>query len=66
MARYRLYHLEDFRLTGSDEIEAANDGEAAAIASRQAAMGTVELWCGARRVRTIDPAAAKALPAGHQ
>jgi hypothetical protein len=57
MARYRLYHLQDFRLTGSDEIEAGDDREAAAIARARATEATVELWCGPRRVRTIPPPA---------
>ena len=56
MARYRLYHLQDFRLAGLDEIEAADDGEAAALARARGGPGVIEIWCGNRRVRTVAAA----------
>ena len=57
MTRYRLYHLADFELAGSDEIEAEDDRSAAVIARGRTGTGWVELWCGPRRVRTILPPA---------
>ena len=56
--RYRLYHLQDYRLTGADEVEAADDAEATILARQRTSVGTTEVWRGSRRVRTIGPALA--------
>jgi hypothetical protein len=58
MARYRLYHLQGHRLAAADEIEAADDAEAASLARERARFDVTEVWRGDRRVRTILPPAA--------
>ncbi|HEV2818605.1 MAG TPA: hypothetical protein VGW40_15455 [Allosphingosinicella sp.] len=58
MARYRLYHLENNRLIGRDEIEAADDAEAVRLAKERAEAGVIEVWSGNRRVRTVAARAA--------
>jgi hypothetical protein len=56
MARYHLYFLRDNKLVGSDQIEAADDREAARIARDRGDGQVVEVWNGHRRVRTVAPA----------
>jgi hypothetical protein len=55
MSSYRLYYLQAAMFAGSDEIEAANDFEAARIARGREPKQTVEIWQGERRVRTLLP-----------
>ena len=54
---YHLYRLQGFRLTGADDLEAADDGEAARLARVRAGSDAAELWRGNRRIRTIPPLA---------
>jgi len=57
MARYRLYFLRDNRLTGADQIEAADDGDAARIAMEKGGgQQRVEIWDAHRRVNVVAPA----------
>lgn len=55
MALCRLYQLENSRLAGSDEVEAADDDAAAALAAARPGPGLIEIWHGHRRVRTVAP-----------
>jgi len=56
MASYRLYFLQAAELIGSDEIEAPDDVQAAAIARSRSCGRIVEVWRGSRKVRTLGPA----------
>ena len=53
--RYRLYHLQGHRLAGADDLEAADDAEAASLARDRVKFDVTELWSGDRRVRTLFP-----------
>jgi len=54
MAIYRLYSLRGTMLVGSEEVPANGDSEAMSIARERTTEGiVVEIWCGARRVRTV-------------
>lgn len=58
MGYYRLYVLSapDGRFVGFEEIEAQDDVEALRRAERFAGDRPLELWCGARKVRSIPAA----------
>jgi hypothetical protein len=56
MANYHLYYLRNGMLIGSDDIEAASDGEAARIAEAQGRGDLVEIWNASSRVRIVKPA----------
>ena len=61
MGYYRLYLLDGpkGRFVGFEEIEAADDVEAARIAEALPGSQARELWCGKRKVKTFaakDPA----------
>jgi hypothetical protein len=53
MSSYRLYFLQAAMLSGSGEIEAPSDVEAARLARSLEPTRTVEIWQGERRVRTL-------------
>jgi hypothetical protein len=55
---YRLYMLSapNGRFVGFEEIEAPDDGEALRRAETFAGDRPLELWCGARKVRSIPAA----------
>lgn len=55
MARYHLYFLRQGMLVGSDAIDAADDREAARLASSRSDGRTVEVWNASQRVRIISP-----------
>ena len=58
MAVYRLYYIQDARLTGTDEIEASGDAEAFALAEdRGSDHMRVEVWRGGRKIHETGPAA---------
>ena len=56
---YRLYRLAEpnGRFIGFEEIDAADDEEAARLAERHFGSHPLELWCGKRKVRLFSPAA---------
>lgn len=56
MARYHLYYLRDNLLVGSDDIEAADDREAARIARAKGKGKLVEVWNAHKRVNVVTPA----------
>lgn len=58
MATYHLYFLRQGMLVGSDDIQAADDQEAARIAREHGDGQIVEVWNAARRVRVVAPARA--------
>lgn len=58
MANYHLYYIRQNMLMGSDDIEAADDNDAARIAGKLGSGGIVEVWNANRRVRVV---AAKAI-----
>lgn len=53
MAYYRLYYLDGAggRISGVEELEAATDAGAVALAGRMRGLSPMELWCGDRKVR---------------
>jgi len=53
MARYHIYYLHQGMLVGSDAVEAADEVEAARLASARSDGRTVELWDATRRLRVI-------------
>lgn len=55
MAYYRLYILSgpDGRFVGFEEIEAADDVEAARAAEAHVGAQPLELWCGKRKVKSF-------------
>lgn len=55
LAYYRLYILSrpDGRFVGFEEIEAADDVEAARLAESHLGRQPLELWCGKRRVKSF-------------
>ena len=55
VAYYRLYRLAepDGRFVGFEEIEAADDVEAARLAEPHVGSQPLELWCGKRKVRAF-------------
>lgn len=55
MNYYRLYMLSapDGRFVGFEEIEADDDVAAVRMAEEFAGERPLELWCGARKVRSI-------------
>ena len=57
MAYYRLYILSgpDGRFVGFEEIEAADDVEAARAAEAHVGAQPLELWCGKRKVKSFAP-----------
>lgn len=63
LAYYRLYILSgsEGRFVGFEEIEAADDVDAARQADSYVGAQPLELWCGKRRVKSFaaagDPAA---------
>jgi len=57
VAYYRLYLLAEpgGKFVGFEEIEAADDVEAARLAEVHLGPHALELWCGKRKVRTFPP-----------
>ena len=57
VAYYRLYRLADpcGKFVGFEEIEAADDAEAARLAEAHCGPQALELWCGKRKVRAFPP-----------
>ena len=55
MVYYRLYRLAEpgGRFVGFEEIEAADDVEAARLAEAYAGAQALELWCGKRKIRSF-------------
>ena len=53
MARYHLYFMRQGMLVGSENIEAADDSEAAQIARAQGNGQLVEVWNDHQRVRVV-------------
>ena len=55
MGYYRLYMLDgpNGRFVGFEEIEAADDVEAARLAEQLPGAQARELWCGKRKVKTF-------------
>lgn len=55
MKYYRLYLLAnpDGRFVGFEEIEAGDDVEAVRIAQAFAGRHALELWCGARKIKSF-------------
>ncbi len=62
MSYYRLYRLSgpEGRFIGFEEIQAVDDVAACRLADEFAGDLPLELWCGARKVRSI-PAVSAAL-----
>jgi hypothetical protein len=56
MAQYHLYFIRQGMLVGSDNIEAADDAEAARLAREQGGSQTVEVWNDHRRIHVVAPA----------
>jgi len=55
MAIYHLYYLKNGMLIGSDDIDAADDREAARTAAAQGQGDLVEIWNQSSRVRIVKP-----------
>lgn len=57
LAYYRLYFLggPEGRFVGFEEIEAADDVEAARAAEAYVGAQALELWCGKRKVKSFAP-----------
>ena len=55
MTQYHLYYLRQGMLIGSDNIEAADDAEAALIARKSGNGQVVEVWNDHERVRVVAP-----------
>lgn len=57
LAYYRLYILSrpEGRFVGFEEIEAADDVEAARQAETHLGAQPLELWCGKRKVKSFAP-----------
>ena len=55
MVQYHLYFLQQGMLVGSENIEAADDKEAAEIARKQGDGQVVEVWNDHRRVHVVAP-----------
>ena len=55
MVYYRLYLLSSAggHFVGFEEIQAADDVEAARLAERFRGLHPLELWCGKRRVKSL-------------
>ena len=58
MAYYRLYRLSEpgGRFVGFEEIDAPDDVDALRQASAHVGRQALELWCGKRRVTSLNPA----------
>ncbi|HEX8532712.1 MAG TPA: hypothetical protein VF662_00930 [Allosphingosinicella sp.] len=54
MAHYRLYHLKNGSFTHADDIEAEDDVLAVRQARPMLEGRAGEIWCGTRRVTTLD------------
>ncbi len=59
MTHYHLYFLRGSELVGSNDIEAADDNDAARIARERGDGEVVEVWNAHARVRLVAPAASK-------
>jgi hypothetical protein len=59
MANYKLFYLLGSALTGSDQIEAADDQEAKRIAGMRAGARSVEVWNSSERVGVMSRHKAK-------
>ena len=57
MAYYRLYHRRSGHIFGVEELWAEDDLRAVRLAEQKLAGHVCDLWCGARRVASFDPAA---------
>jgi hypothetical protein len=53
MANYHLYYIRQNMLVGSDDIEAADDNDAARIAGELGSGEVVEVWNAHQRVRVV-------------
>jgi hypothetical protein len=53
MATYHLYYLKAGQLVGSEDVEAADDNEAARIAEDKGRGDIVEVWNTESRVRIV-------------
>ena len=62
MAYYRLYHRRRGHICGVEELWAEDDVRAVGLAEQKLAGFVSDLWCGARRVASFDPAAQPAAP----
>jgi hypothetical protein len=58
MSYYRLYFRgsDSGPINGVEELDAIDDIEASTLAERFAGQRVMELWCGARRVRSFAAA----------
>ena len=56
MAYYRLYHRRRGHICGVEELWAEDDVRAVTLAEQKLAGYVSDLWCGARRVASFDPA----------
>jgi hypothetical protein len=55
MTLYRLYYIQDARLTGTDEFEADDDAEAFAMAGARARPHMhVEVWKAGRKIHVAE------------
>ena len=54
MPHYRLYHLKDGSFVHADDIEAEDDVLAVRQARPMLEGRAGEIWCGTRRVTTLD------------
>jgi hypothetical protein len=59
MAIYHLYYLRGGELIGSDDIDAADDLEAARAAEAQGRGELVEVWDSSSKVRVVRPGGAR-------
>lgn len=58
MDTYNLYYLRDSLLVGSEDIEAADDREAARVARTKGDGQVIEVWKAGRRVNVVARAPA--------
>lgn len=66
MPYYRLYFLDPgtLKIKGVDDFNAPNDESAVALCETRKGDRPMELWCEARKVRTIDAAPAATFDPG--
>ena len=56
MAYYRLYHRRNGHIFGVEELWAEDDLRAVRLAQGKLGGDFADLWCGARRIASFDPA----------
>lgn len=56
MPWYRLYYLKNDRIFAAEDLEAANDSDAALTSTERSGAHTLELWHGTRRVTSFPEA----------